>query len=295
MFKIDPQITEKDLKGKSIFKVLVSMNSHQVATPETSLEDARSYVFFFHEGKHTLSAYIGLHLLQTDRKLFYGYSSNPFKEDDLSEVEDAARDFAEYLGAMLDEVDFASKSDLEQDQWIEDQGIFSTKAQPEVEPEIEPEVEPEVETEVETVVAPEVEPVTASVTESEIASAAAPVKQAPTPEIAVAAPAPRPPAASEPAPAVEEKTASAPPAAPEQPMPKPQPMEAKEQPREAFATETVTKTVQTPVAHRQEIMHKEATTGIEKPPKQTIKKKSFSATGVVSRDREALARLLTSF
>jgi len=36
-------------------------------------------------------------------------------------------------------------------------------------------------------------------------------------------------------------------------------------------------------------------TDIEKAPKQTVKKKVFSATGVVSRDREALARLLTSF
>jgi hypothetical protein len=66
-------------------------------------------------------------------------------------------------------------------------------------------------------------------------------------------------------------------------------------------TETVRKTFQTqapPVAaakHRLEITQKESTTGIEMPPKQTIKKKSFSATSVVSRDREALARLLTSF
>jgi hypothetical protein len=46
---------------------------------------------------------------------------------------------------------------------------------------------------------------------------------------------------------------------------------------------------------RQEIMQKTEVAGIEKSPKPTEKRKKISATGVVSRDREALARLLTSF
>jgi hypothetical protein len=66
-------------------------------------------------------------------------------------------------------------------------------------------------------------------------------------------------------------------------------------------TETVRKTTQTqttpaaPAKYRQEIAQSDASTEFKMPPKLTIKKKSFSATGVVSRDREALARLLTSF
>ena len=293
MFKIDPKISEQDLKKKNIFKVLISMNSHQVATPETSLEDARSYVFFFREGKHSLSAYIGLHLLLTDRKLFYVNSENPFKEDHLSEVEDAARDFAEYLGAMLDEVDFASLSDIEQDKWIEDQGIFGTKAQPQAATEVEEEIEAEVEQEVEPVAAPEVASVTAPVV--------APAEQAPATEVAVVTPAPKPLAASQqPELSAEVKSVPEPPV-PEQPVPKPRLIEAREQPHEAPVTETIKQDVQTqapPLAaikHSREIALKEATTGVEIPPKQTIKKKSFSATSVVSRDREALARLLTSF
>ncbi len=301
MFKIDPHITEKGLKGKSIFKVLISMNSHQVATPETSLEDARSYVFFFREEQHRLSAYIGLHLLLTDRKLFYGYSSNPFKEDDLPEVEDAARDFAEYLGAMLDEVAFENMSDLEQDKWIEAQDIFSEKAQPQSEAVTEPvtaPTSPEVEQEAEAEFEQEVEPEAVSAA----APAVAPVEHAPAPEVAVAASAPQPPSEPEqPAPAAEMKSAPVPPAMPVQPAPKPQPPEAKEQPREASAADAGKKTVQTqapPVAaakQGREIPQKEAATGIEMSPKQTMKRKDFSATGVVSRDREALARLLTSF
>jgi len=250
MFTIDPKITEKDLKGKNIFKVLLSMNNHQVATPETSLEEARSYVFFFREGRNRLSAYIGLHLLLTDRKLIYAHSANPFLEDQLLEIEDEARDFAEYLGAMMDEVDLASMSDLEQDSWIEDQGIFITKTQP--------------------------------------AAAAAPAPQQPS-------------APEQPPPAAEAISAPELPAAPSvQPAPK-APAAAKEQPREAPVAETIQQDVQAQAPpraatkRRQEITQKEGTTGIETPPKQTAKKPSFSATGVVSRDREALARLLTSF
>jgi hypothetical protein len=66
-------------------------------------------------------------------------------------------------------------------------------------------------------------------------------------------------------------------------------------------TETAQKNIQTPAPplaaskHRQEIEQIEAMTGIETSPKQTEKKITYSATSVVSRDREALARLLTSF
>ncbi len=238
------------------------MNNHQVATPETSLEEARSYVFFFREGRNRFSAYIGLHLLLTDRKLVYPHTANPFIEDEMSEVEDEARDFAEYLGAMMDEVDLAGMSDLEQDSWIEEQGFFSTKKQPE----------------------------------------SAPVEQPPLPKVAAAAPAPQPPAAPEKAePAAEAISEPEPKAAPVQPVPKAYPTETKEKAREAPVMETVQQDVQaqSPLLAatklRKEIEQKEATIGIETPPTQPEKKISFSVTSIVSRDREALARLLTSF
>jgi hypothetical protein len=272
MFTIDPKITETDLRGKNIFKVLLSMNNHQVATPETSLEEARSYVFFIREGRNRISAYIGLHLLLTDRKLIYAHSANPFIEDKLSDVEDEARDFAEYMGAMLDDVDFESMSDLEQDSWIEDQGFFSTKTQPEAAPAPDQPAVPE-----------QPEPVLA-------APASAPQLQV-TPV--------------QPAPAAEAISAPEPPAVPVQPVPevvpKAYPAESKEQPREAPVKETLQQDAQaqTPqlavTKRRQDIEQIEAMTGIEKSPKHTEKKISYSATSVVSRDREALARLLTSF
>jgi len=271
MFTIDPKITETDLKGKNMVKVLLSMNNHQVATPETSLEEARSYVFFIREGRNRISAYIGLHLLLTDRKLIYAHTANPFVEDKLSDVEDEARDFAEYMGAMLDDVDFASMSDLEQDSWIEDQVFFSTKKQSEAAP------------------APD-QPA---------------VPEQPKPEFAPAPAPPLPATPVQPAPAAEAISAPEPPAVPVQPVPevvpKAYPAESKEQPRNAPVQETLQQDAQaqTPqlaaTKHRQEIEQIEAMTGIETSPKQTDIKITYSAPSVVSRDREALARLLTSF
>ncbi len=284
MFMIDPKIDEKDLKEKNLFKALVSMNSHQVATPETSLEDARSYVFFFREEKNRLSAYIGLHLLLTDRKLIYANSANPFSEDELLDVEDEARDFAEYLGAMMDEVDLANMSDLELESWIEAQGIFGTKTQTETVPVEQPPV-PEVAVPTPLQVPP-----------------AAMVQPEPVPEVVAHDPAPQQPVAPvQPAPATEVKSAPETTVAPVKPAPETYPAEVEERPSKAPMTETVQQDVQVqappPAAtkRRREPVQKEAATVIEISPKQPVKKMSFSATGVVSRDREALARLLTSF
>jgi hypothetical protein len=261
MFTIDPKITARDLKKKILFKVFLSMNIHQVATPETSLEEARSYVFFAREGRNRLSAYIGLHLLQTDRKLFYAHSANPFLEEVLQDVEEEARYFAEDLGAMLDEVDFAGLSEPEQDSWIEGQSIFSQKKQPEAAPVEQPHQ-----------LAP--------------AAAVSSVQPPEAPERLTSAP--------------EEIRAPEPPAASVQPVTQAHQPEAQEQksPREAPVDAQVRQAKASPLAaakRRQEMQQNAVTTDLEKAPKQTVKKKVFSATGVVSRDREALARLLTSF
>jgi len=269
MFTLDPKITEKDLRGNSIFKVLHSMNSHQVATPETSLEDARSYVFFIREGRNRTSVYIGIHLLLTDRKLIYTHSANPFSEDKMLEVEDEARDFAEYMGAMMDEVHFEGMSDLEQDCWLDDQGFFSTKTRPETAPASE---QPAVPEHPKSLLAPvpDVQPPA----EQEQSSPAAEAISAPEPQPVLL-----------------------------QPVPKavPSPGEQKEHARAVPVIETARTDIEIPAhslvvsKHRQEIEQKETMTRIETPPKQAEKKRSFSPTSVVSRDREALARLLTSF
>ena len=111
MFTIDTNITDLKIKERNLYKVLFSMNIHQVATPELSAEDAKSYVFFFREGGRYLS-YIGLHFLRTDRKMYYSHSANPFSESELPAVEDEARSFAEDMGAMLDELGLAKMSDV---------------------------------------------------------------------------------------------------------------------------------------------------------------------------------------
>lgn len=246
MFTIDPTITALPLKEKKLSKALFSMNSHPVATPEMGLEEARSYVFFFHEGNNRLSAYIALHFLHTDRKLFYTHSANPFLEHEMPDVEDEARNFADGLGAMLDELDFSKMSDLEKDRWIEDQGIFIRKKQPED----------------------------------------ALVEQPPQSEVAAAAPAVQPQPVSVPEP----------PAALVRPAPQSSQAELQEQPQSASVTGGVQpKAPPAAPKRRQEPVRKAIREGILKTPEQSPKKEAPSPTGVVSRDREALARLLTSF
>jgi hypothetical protein len=135
MFIIDQTIKDFKIRERNIIKVFFSMNNNQVATPEMMLEEARTYIMFFREAKHKISAYIGLHLLITDRKLYYAHPSNPFPEEELDAVQEEALGFAEGLGAMLDVLDFSRLSSEEAVKWIDNQDIFKsspeTKSAPE--------------------------------------------------------------------------------------------------------------------------------------------------------------------
>ena len=291
MFTIDQKITDLKVKEKNVLKILFSMNIHQVASPEMILEEARTYILFFREGKARISVYIALHLLTTDRKLYYSHSSNPFPEDELSAVEEEALGFAEGLGAMLDEIDFTKMSDPEQDRWIDAQAIFSNKPLSEAQPAAQP-------------VAPQ--------TQSELPPAQSPPQPQPTQTPPQQAPAIQ--AASEPQPApiappVAVVTAPiAPPvvpaavAAPITPQPPVQQAPvtpASLSPRTSKkAGDYATSVKPAPLAaaaRQQAFMQQAMKAGIAKAPQQASNKQMQPAAGVVSRDREALARLLTSF
>lgn len=128
MFTADPNITDLNVQGRNIVKVLFSMNIPQVATPELAVEDAKCYIFFFREGSR-LSTFIVLYLPRTNRRFYYSYSSNPFPEESMPEVEDEARRFAEDMGFLLDELYFSDISPEQQKRWIDEQDIFSRKNQ----------------------------------------------------------------------------------------------------------------------------------------------------------------------
>lgn len=132
MFTIDLSIKDLKARERNMIKAFFSMNNHQVATPEMMLEEARSYIIFFRESSGKISAYIGIHLLVTGRRMFYSHSSNPFSEQEIGSVEEEARNFAEGLGAMIDEVDFTKMDHQEKMRWIDTQDIFtSSLAKPE--------------------------------------------------------------------------------------------------------------------------------------------------------------------
>lgn len=126
MFTISPSITDLKVKERNIYKMLYSMNSPQVATPELSVEEARCYVLFFSEGPN-LSAYIGLYLPRIDRKIFYAYTSNPFPFEAAPDVEFEATGFAEDMGFLLDEISVSGMPADDRNRWIEEQYIFGYK------------------------------------------------------------------------------------------------------------------------------------------------------------------------
>jgi len=269
MFTIDPNITAVPLKEKKLFKVLFSMNTHQVATPEMGLAEARSYVFFFHEGNKRLSAYIGIYLFLADRRFFYPYSGNPFLENEMGTVEEEARSFVDDLGAMLDELDCAHMSDLEMDSWIETQDLFSRTPAPEAKPEAQPVAALQPET-------------------LQAAPKQQPPQMPPVPQMTLetqAAPVSTPPVSSEPQ--RVQPSAAAPSQAPAmQPVAEPQPAQTGKASTDPLAAAATT---------GQDIIQKTVKAEITKAPKQLPKQGPASPTGVVSRNREALARLLTSF
>lgn len=126
MFTITPSLTDLKVKERNIYKMLYSMNSPQVATPELSVEEARCYVLFFSEGPN-LSAYIGLYLPRIDRKIFYAYTSNPFPFEAAPDVEFEATGFAEDMGFLLDEISVSGMQADDRNRWIEEQYIFGYK------------------------------------------------------------------------------------------------------------------------------------------------------------------------
>jgi hypothetical protein len=317
MFIVDPAITDLEVKEKSMLRVLFSMNTHQVATPEMNLEEARSYVIFCREGGGKMSAYIGLHLLDTNRMLFYTHSSNPFPEEDMNAVDEEARGFAEGLGAMLDEIDVTKMSLEEKNHWIDDQAVFNLKKKIQAQPaEQTASTATESSEQPTTSAAPAVSVSTASDAQPAAAAqppeSAAPAVSLSTASDAQPAPAAQPPESAaptvsvsvapvaQPAPVNQPKDASvsATPVhtipAPDAPEPPPQPP-VKPRPSKGPAT-APTKTAQQISEKRSEDASQQSRrAGVVKAKKPQLNQEIRSTNSFVSRDKEALARLLSSF
>jgi hypothetical protein len=298
MFTIDTDITDLKIKERNLYQVFFSLNIHQVATPELSAEDAKSYVFFFQESGRYL-AYIGLHFLRTDRKLYYRHSANPFSESELPDVEEEARSFAEDMGAMLDELGLAKMSDMEKDRWIDEQDIFSSRQKTVEQPataagaqlqQAEPSAPAQPAPVAESIAAPvSVQPAPAS----QVAPAVPPApsgKSAPIQQAPVTRPEPIEQPVPEPAPAPAGQTLV------EEPSPSQPQIKQAPAPRQPAARPKTAAPVSASRPSAEEVMEQAVKAGIVKAPQQPLKKDIRSSTGgVASRDKEALARLLASF
>jgi hypothetical protein len=313
MFTIDTTITDLKVRERNLSKVLFSMNIHQVATPELSAEDAKSYIFFFREGGRFLS-YIGLYFLHSDRKLYYSYTANPFSESELPDVESEARSFAEDMGAMLDELEIAKLSDLERDCWIAEQDIFSTKKQADEQSAAagvdQRNAEPAVHSTPAVQPAPIVQPAPPT-PEVQVAppEQVAPIKPAPAPQpapiIQPEAPSARI-AQSMPEPEAEpleqsqvQAPVSSPAAMPDAPVQPPVPSRPQRKqvttPRQPAGQPKTAVPVPEPAGSADEVLEQAVKAGIVKAPKQPLTQDIRNANGAVSRDKEALVRLLASF
>ncbi len=362
MFTLDQDITVPKLREKNLVKVFFSMNNHQVATPEMMLEEARSYVMFYGEADGKISAYIGLYLILTGRRLFFAHSSNPFPPGEIGPVEDEALCFVEGLGALVDQMDIAHMSAEEKSRWTDNQDIFSLQARPEKSPEAPsaqpaeaeaertepqasqppsaapeaapaaPQTQPAPQTQSDAQPAPQPVPLLQPAPQTQPAPEATQLRQASQPDAPpqAAPPSPASPVDEAPAARVEEPTIR--PSAP-QPIVEPdKEYEGHEGPYPADVPETgdaperqqtlTQSTIQEtpvpapertrpkPAAHatgsrevlnaasstgKQDIMRKAIKAGIVKPQKPSGKKEAEDDSNVVRRDREALARLLTSF
>ncbi len=296
MFTIDTTITDLKIKERNLYKAFFSLNIHQVATPELSAEDAKSYVFIFQEGGKYLS-YIGLHFLRTDRKLYYRYSANPFSERELPDVEDEARSFAEDMGAMLDELGLAKMSDMEKDRWIDEQDLFSSKPKTVEQPATAEVAQPQ-QTE-------QSAPAAQSAPAGEPVSAPAAVQPAPAPEPAPAVTS-EPPIPQAPVLRLEQAPQSVPELtpvlaeptpveAPVSPSVVPQPQKKQGAPGQPAARPKTAAPASDTHLSADEVMEQAVKAGIVKAPQQPLKNDIRSSPGVTSRDKEALARLLASF
>ncbi len=288
MFIIDTNITDLKTKERTLYKAFFSVNIHQVATPELSAEDAKSYVFFFGEDGKYLS-YIGLHFLHTDRKMYYRHSANPFSERELPAVEEEARNFVEDMGAMMDELALAKMSDMEKDRWIDEQDIFFSKKKTEEQSAADGVAQ--LREEQSAPVAPPAPPPA-----SEVAPAvpsAPPEKSAPVEQTPVPIPGPIVQAMTEPGPALAEQSQIQSPV--QSPGQTPPQRKQAATPRQSAHRPKTTAPVSDPQPPVNNIMEQAVKAGIIKAPKQPLKKDIRSSSGAMSRDKEALARLLASF
>jgi hypothetical protein len=324
MFIIETDIKDLKVKERNMVKAFFSMNNHQVATPEMMSEEARSYIILFREADGKMSAYIGIHLLLTGRKLFYSHTSNPFSERDLNSVEEEARTFAEGLGAMLDEVNLSTMTRDAKEHWIDAQEIFISEHDKSVSPAVPVMTSPTASV-AETLVIPQQQP---KLQPEPPGQSVEQIHQAqPLPASAV-------PQSSQ-AQQIQSKTVPSLITDPSSPMgqrnqeqsvlqhnlsepivhepqttpalvpPKSQKTPAEKAAPAARAKEEIREfpeRANTKAAHastlpkeRLNIIQEAIKAGIVKPAKSTLKKDVKTSAGVVSRDREALARLLASF
>lgn len=265
MFTIDPNIKDLRVKEKVVSRLYFSMNSPNIATPELGTEEARCYILFFREG-NSYSSYVGLYLPSSDRKIYYAYSGNPLSEGAIQAVTEEATRFAEEMGFLLDELNLSGMSVDERNQWIEGQPIFGFKRKAEERADGQP--EESAETTSPELSQPIADQVVSQPTTEAAAPEAPPVKATPAVQPSVPV---DPDIWPEPEIPVARKTAATRRGAPSAPP------------------------AEEDLFNGQEEVARQAPKPAARAPKPSSRKTAPTGAGTVSRELEALARLLASF
>lgn len=299
MYTVDTNIKDLQVKERVLSRLFYSLNSPMIATPELGTEEARCFIMVFKEEK-TYSSYIGLYLPNSERRFFYVYSGNPVSEAGLSELLEESNRFAEEMGFLLDELNVSGMSVEERNKWIDGQPFFGYVKKAEEKPREAPvetdDAKPAVDGGIQEK-APN-EQFAAAIFET--APPAATPAPAPAPEMLTA-----PPIAPEETPPSETKlddsvdipeeayATPGEPVIPEQPLQKRPTVRRKEIRQSSPPPEEGTETAEDEAKEEETTPQQQRRTAILASTRQ--KKNQLSKTGTVSKEYEALARLLSSF
>ncbi|TYO98816.1 hypothetical protein EDC39_105185 [Geothermobacter ehrlichii] len=117
MFRQDPNRTRLGIPAQQVLRLEESISDAQVSVPGYPSQMARAYLCVFQTGSG-LRVTVVLHLLTSNRLVFFLNSGGPLGKDDACRVLGEGMQFAESLGFMLGNLDFHRLSPAErQELW----------------------------------------------------------------------------------------------------------------------------------------------------------------------------------
>jgi hypothetical protein len=124
MYVLEAGLKAVQLQG-TILTLIQSINRPMVAAADLPAEETQAFIVSVQSPTdRSISAFIYLHLLQSNQCVIYRYSDAPFMGDRLEEAETEALDFVESMGFMMDNLRFNKLQSSEQEVLSKEIPIF---------------------------------------------------------------------------------------------------------------------------------------------------------------------------